>query len=482
MTLRPAIIALILTGTGFVVGLPLGRMGSPVAAGGPGAGGKSSQPPSAIKLPTSKKHARSAAGETLVSRLCTLHEREASQSFLADWTAFDATAAEWLNARSTAELGALAVDLSQAKKGAAPAEVLRTVFMHWARRDAGPAWKAALAALPEHRADAVAACLLALSVSDHLAALRRLESIADEALRRDAGRILIENAERFWQPETLARQLSAMQEDDRPKGLFDKVILSWASHHLRPAVEFVKSLPQTDRERVLGEFCGVLAYIDGEEARRLAATIQDPKLSAEAWKNIVACYDEVDPDLAASVMESLPLEQMDPRFFDRRSNHSLSPEVVGRIASRLTGKSREAFLHQTFEHAFMVNGRELQAQLDAIELWPEDGKALSGLVRRMMRFSPGGALAWAQSLPESPLRDHVLADVSDSLGERDRLRAVELAAGVQDEALRTRTMRSQIESWLQNDRAAALAWLRSADENLLPAEERTRWLRLSGAR
>ena len=487
MSLKTPIVALLLLGIGYVVGLPLRKMSVFDAAVESDASDNSE--PLALSKHTassgpSKKPKTSSAGSTLTDQLCALHERESSKSFLTDWSTFDATAAEWLNARSTAELSALAIQLSQKKKSAVPDEVLRAVFMHWARREPGAAWQAALGALPERRADALAACLLALSATDHIAALKRVESIADESLRSEAKKVLNQNADRFWQPESLARRLVTMAASDRPKDLLHKAIQSWASHHLRSALEFVKSLPQTDREEPLGDFCQILAYFDAPEAERLAGAIQDPKLAANAWKGIVMAYEEVNPDLAAEVMESLPLEQMDPKFFDHRSNSGFSADVAGRIAARLTGKSREHFLQQVFANSYLITSQQLQSLLNAIELQPEDGKAMSRVVERMMRFSPDSALTWAQSLPESPLRDHVFADVSTSIRDNggDRLKSIQMAANVQDEALRTKTLRSQVEDWLQNDRKAALAWLKSANGNLLPAEERARWLRLNGAK
>lgn len=401
---------------------------------------------------------------------------------MSDWSEFDRQAADLINGYDTAVLSALAIQLGQTKKSATPTAALSAVFMHWARRDAGAAWQAALGALPEHRAEALAACLLATTSTDHLAALKRVDEIKDESLREQAKQILTDKADRFWQPEAQARRLIAMPESERPKDLLEKTILSWASQHLRPALDFVKSLPQFEREALLPEFCMVLAFFDDEEAKRLASSIQDPKRSAEAWKGIVESYDQSNPGLATALMESLPLEQMDPKFFDRRPYGGLPADAAGRIAARLTGKSRENFLKRAFDNSFLLNGRALQSLLNAVELQPEDGPAVEKVMQRMMQFTPDSALAWADALPESPLRDHVIAEASESIEERDRPRALQMAASVQDEKLRLKTMRSHMESWLQIDRTAAIAWLKSAEGNLMPADERDRWLRLSGTR
>lgn len=401
---------------------------------------------------------------------------------MSDWSEFDRQAADLINGYDTVELSALAIQLGETKKSATPTEVLSAVFMHWARRDAGAAWQAALGALPEHQAEALAACLLATTSIDHLAALKRVDAIKDKSLREQAKQILTDKADRFWQPEAQARRLIAMPESERPKDLLEKTVLSWATQHLRLALAFVTSLPPSEREALLPDFCRVLTFFDDEEAKRLAASIQDPKRSAEAWKGIIQSYDESNPDLATALMESLPLEQMDPKFFDRRSNFGLPADAAGRIAARLTGKSREIFLQRAFDNSYLLNGRALQSLLNAVELQPEDGPAVEKVMQRMMQFTPDSALAWADALPESPLRDHVIAEASESIEERDRPRALQMAASVQDEKLRMNSMRSHMESWLQNDRTAAIAWLKSAEGNLMPADERARWLRLSGAK
>lgn len=486
MSLKSFIIALVCVAVGYVIGLPMGALfGGASSVGADSTGqanprGKTQRTSHAS--PGEKPTAEAAADNSLLAKLLAIHEGEANEGWALVWTDFDARVAELLSGRTTSELSALAAQLAQTKKNRAPDKVLRAVFMHWARRDAGAAWQAALAALPEHRAEALAACLLAMSATDHLAALKRADAITDESLRADAKKILEDNASRVWQAELLVRRLIAMPESERPKDLLKNVINSWAAHHLRAALDFVKTLPQTDRDNLLPDFCQTLAYVDLEEAKRLASGIHNTKSSARAWRSIVSAIGEANPDLATAFMETLPLEQMEPEFFERGWQSYHPAEAAGRIAARLTGKSRENYLADVFRNAYLMNSRQLQSQFDAIELQPEDGPAMRQVVRRMMYFTPDSALAWADALPVSPLRDHVIAEASDEVAERERERALQMAAGIQDEKLRVKTMNSRIESWLQNDRTAAITWLKSAQANQLPADDRARWLRLSGAK
>ncbi len=482
MSLKTLILALVFLGIGYVIGLPIGamRLSSQHSTDQSDRSDKTQR--TADTHAPKKQTPTPASDNSLLAKLRAIFESESNEDRISDRAEFDQHVTELLNSRTTSELSALASQLAQTKKSNTPAEVLRAVFMHWARRDAGAAWQAALSALPEHRAEAVAACLLAMSATDHLAALKHADSIIDESLRKDATKILDDNAARVWEPAALTRRLLAMPESERPKDLLKQTINSWALQHLRAALDFVKTVPQADREKLLPDFCMVLAHIDVQEAKRVASSIHDPKQSAHAWKNIVGTIGELNPDLAMAFMETLPLEQMEPEFFESGSQFYQPAETAGRIAARLTGKSRENYLGQLFSSAFLMNGKQLQAQLDAIELQPEDGPAMKPVVSRLMRFNPDNALAWADALPESPLRDHVMADASDGLADHDRQRALKLAASVQDEKLRVKTMNSRVESWLGNDRAAAIAWLKSAQGNLLPADDRARWLRLSGVK
>lgn len=485
MSLKSLILALVFLGIGFVIGLPMGavRVSPGHSTDQSDRLDSSDKAQRTASAHASKKQTTTPADDnSLLAKLRAIFESESNEGRISDRVESEQRVTELLNGRATSELSALASQLMHTRKSNTPAELLRAVFMHWARRDAGGAWQAALGALPEHRAEALAACLLVMSATDHLAALKRADSIIDESLRKDAKKILDDNAARVWEPAALTRRLIAMPQSERPKGLLEKTVLSWATQHLRPALDFVKSLPPSEREALLPDFCMVLALVDDEEAKRLAASIQDPKRSAEAWKRIVESYDELNPELSTALMETLPLEEMDAEFFDRRSNFSFPAEAAGRIAARLTGKSRENFLRETFANSFLVPARQLQAQLDAIELQPEDGRAIEPVVQRMMRFTPDSALAWADKLPESLLRDHVMAEASDAIGEHNRQRALQMAATVHDDKLRVKTMRSQMESWLQSNRTAAIAWLKSAEGNLMPAEERARWLRLSGVK
>lgn len=487
MSLKSFIIALLCVAIGYVIGLPMGALFGGASSDGADSPGQANPRGKTQRTshasPGEKPTAEAAADNSLLAKLLAIHEGEANEGWALVWTDFDARVAKLLSGRTTSELSALAAQLAQTKRNRAPDKVLRAVFMHWARRDAGAAWQAALGALPEHRAEALAGCLLALSATDHLAALKRVDAITDESLRADAKKILDENASRVWQAELLVRRLVAMPESDRPKDLLKNAINSWATHHLRAALDFVKTLPQTDREKMLPDFCNALALVDVEEAKRLASDIQDPKLSARAWRAVVGGISMTNPELATAFMETLPLEQMEPEFFERGIITTTIPaDAAGRIAARLTGKSRENYLADAFRRAYLMSGHQLQAQLDAIELLPEDGRAIEPVVRRLMRFTPDSALAWADALPESPLRDHVIAEASDGVAERERERALQMAAGIQDEKLRVKTMNSRVESWLQNDRTAAIAWLKSAQANQLPADDRARWLKLSGAK
>lgn len=488
VALRAYIIALTFFGIGCVIGLPVGavlRRTAPEVSDSSDKSGRI-KPAGA----TGKKPAAAAtnAENPLAAQLRAILENERSLGAGGEMTGFDGRAAELLRGLGTEALRADAIELAQSKKSDTPEEVLRTIFMEWARREPGAAWDAALKAIPNSRSSALAAnalagCLLATSATDYLAALKRLDGIADESVRGVTKEKLERNATRFVQPEPLARRLAAMPESERPKGLLKDTMMTWGQRHLHAALDFTKSLPQEDREQLMPMFCQVLAVVDEAEAERQAASIQDPKHSAAAWSGIFSIYNEFNPDLAIDLLQRLPVEQMDASFFaDIRSGFHLPAEVVAGIAARLTGKSRENFLSSAFQGSYLINDKALQTMLNAIELQPEDGKCINAVVGRLIRTSPDTALAWADSLPESPLRDHVMAEASERVRETDREKSLTMSGSIQDDTLRLKALRSNIESWLQNDRVAAVAWLKSARSNVMPPEERDRWLHLSGVR
>lgn len=489
MSPKTSIIALLLLGIGYVIGLPLGRMSAWRAV--PPSVLSDSSDKSARHQRTARPEPNAAAGAdtSLPARLRAILENEKSLGAGSDMTGFDERSAELLRGVSTEALRAAAIELTQSKKkNAAPDDVVRAIFMEWARREPGAAWDVAMKSIPNSKsstlaASALAGCLIALSTTDYLAALKRADAIPNEVLREEVQKSFQGNAVRFIDPEPLARRLLAMPAGERPKDLLKSTIFTWGQRHLRAALDFTKTLPQAEREEVLPMFCQTLAIFDGAEAERQASTIQDPKRSAEAWRGIYSHYSEFSPEIAADLLERLPVEQMHPSFFDHLNyDFKLSADLSANIAARLTGKSREEFLSEVFRGASIVSDKALQRLLDTIELRPEDGKCITSVVQRLMRSSPDNGLAWAGSLPESPLRDHVMAEASEWVREKDRAHSMVLSASIQDETKRLESLRSNIESWLQNDRSAAVAWLKSANSNMMPPEERDRWLKLSGAK
>lgn len=488
MSFKPLLLCLVALAIGFVVGLPMGAL-SLMRSGPRGSASGASGPFGAANgalLPPASSSGRPQPGaasvpDTLGGRLGELFESHAETGFIFSYfDAFDEKAAELLAAQGTDALRALALEWSRGPdvKG----EMLSTVFMHWALRDPGSAWQAAMGAQKDRRGDALEGCLRALSASDHLAALKKLETVADEELRKSVKNGFEKSAQRFWKAESLARRLLEMPESDRPKGLLKEVMQSWASRHLRGALDFAEAMPAKEREAILPEFCEALAWFDHDEATRIARSIQDPARSAEAWSGVLRAFGEIAPELAGPMMESLPLEEMDAKLFERLEASQLPLDVIGRIASRLTGDSRDEFLSRVFLNASLFSSSQLQARLDAIELQPEDGAWVEHVMGRMMEISPDAAINWLQGLPESRLRDYALAGAREDLMDRRPAEAMRLAASIQGGEKRLKEMRIGLDQWLRRDRAAAIGWLRSSGGNVLPAAERDRWLSLSGAK
>lgn len=488
MSLKPLLLCVVALAIGFIVGLPMGalssmRSGSPGLASGESA---SSGGASGASLPPASSSGRPQPGaasvpEGLGGKLRELFESHAETGFIFSYfDAFDEKAAELLAAQGTDALRALALEWGRGAD--VRDELLSAVFMHWALRDPGSAWRAAMGASKEKRASALTGCLRALSASDHLAALKILETVADEGLRKSVKNGFEKSAQRFWKAEPLARRLLEMPESDRPKGLLKEVMQSWASRHLRAALDFAEAMPAKERKEILPEFCEGLIWFDQDTAIRIANSIQDPARSAEAWSGILRAFGEITPESAALMMESLPLEQMDTDLFSVQNSSRLPPDVVGRIASRLTGESRDEFLASAFGNAFVLNLSQLQARLGALELQPGDGPWVEHVMERMMQISPDAAIAWLQGLPESRLRDHALAGAREDLMDRRPAEAMRLAASIQDDEKRLNEMRGGLDQWLRRDRAAAIGWLRSSGGSMLPAAERDRWLSLSGAK
>ena len=308
MPLKTLLLAVLALAIGYIVGLPLGAVTSlgrnARAAGGasdPAPGGSTTLPST---KPASSGHAPSSADASnpLGAKLLELYDLYAEPGFIAYFGEFDQQAAALLGSQSTDALRALALEWSRATDDQIPEEALSAAFMHWALRDPGSAWQAAMAAPGKNRVRALAGCLRAMSTSDPLAALKKAESLADEKLRDSLKSSFTNEARRFWNPEPLARRLLAMPESERPKGLLKEVMESWTASHLSAALEFAKAMPQKEREEILAELCRGLAFIDRDEAIRIAGTIQDPRRSAETWRSILSSIGEAHPGEAASLL------------------------------------------------------------------------------------------------------------------------------------------------------------------------------------
>ena len=286
--------------------------------------------------------------------------------------------------------------------------------------------------------------------------------------------------------EAQLRAFLSIPAQDRPKGKLKDLMRDWAKEDFRGALAFAKTLPLPERDEILSEFAVVLAMVDKAAAAPLADSIQDRKLQAKAWSRILETWMSVDADEAFRVFESLPLEQMDPEVFKFGSNilDDVEPEMLGRLAVRLEGAQRDAFLNQVFGYLMIVASSDrVHRLLAAIEPTTDDGGRWIGtLMFRLKTEDPAQAGKWVMELPEGRMRDDALKAWSEMMMEQDGPQAMATLALIKNEESRQTAMGERIKSWLRRDRAAAVAWLKRGASAWMPKPELERWLRFSGAK
>lgn len=287
-------------------------------------------------------------------------------------------------------------------------------------------------------------------------------------------------------PERQLRALLSIPVLDRPKGKLMDLMREWAKTDFRGALAFAKALPLPERDEVLADFVEVLALLDKPAAGLLADSIQDRKLKARAWAGILQMWMSVDADEGFRVFESLPLEQMDPEVFRFGNNimDEVEPELLGRVAVRLEGAQRDAFLNQVFGYMMVVASSDrVHRLLAAMEPTIDDGgRWVDTLVFRLKTEDPAKAGKWVMELPEGRMRDDALKAWSEVIMERDAAQAMAALALVKDEETRQTAMGERLKHWLRKDRAAAVAWLKRGASAWMPKPELERWLKLSGAK
>ena len=252
------------------------------------------------------------------------------------------------------------------------------------------------------------------------------------------------------------------------------------------SLAFIRSLPRAERDEALSKRCQILTMVDRDEAIRLAATIEDPKHLAKAWTVIIPDWAMMDPDAAMSALESLPLETMDEAIFDFPNSfiQDMPGDQVGRIAARLAGRSRDAFLEAVFKFSSALPSHSrLTETLAAIAPTVDDGgRWVDSVMLALLRVSPENATSWAESLPPGRMRDHALAGIDPHFMDEDSATSLLRAASIGDDKVRHRAFTERVEYWLARDRGTTIEWLKGNTGQNLPPEEAEHWLSITGVK
>lgn len=187
------------------------------------------------------------------------------------------------------------------------------------------------------------------------------------------------------------------------------------------------------RSQFLADYAGQWANLDPRAAvdwyRSLPADVDKSKVAAQIARN----YGTVDPRGALAFADSLPAGSEEHNEAQRAAIDAISmhnaPQAAA-LAMRLAGGSDRA-------------------------------NTLTTVISRWTSSDPVGASEFLDTLPEGNLRNRAVQNFALNLRQSDPEAAAHWAASISDDATRRSSLRQVMNAWKQNDRPAALAFLRT---------------------
>lgn len=240
------------------------------------------------------------------------------------------------------------------------------------------------------------------------------------------------------------------------------IAAEWAKQDPEAALTWANSLSGGDKNRAMTSVIREVAMTDPKKAAELAGAM-DPSERGGAYEAIARSYGAKNFEEAEIWVKSLPMDQQGAAMASVIAGYSQNnPDLaLTQALGMADGDDKNRALRTTFENLSKSNPTKALGELGKLD---EDvqRRTIEPVISNYVVSDPVGAQNYVQGLQSGPVRDNaVSALVRGSTADPATL--MPLAASIQNEGDRNRTMGMAYMRWVREDETAAKSYVESSN-------------------
>ncbi|WP_367873408.1 hypothetical protein [Luteolibacter sp. Populi] len=240
------------------------------------------------------------------------------------------------------------------------------------------------------------------------------------------------------------------------------IAAEWAKLDPEAALTWAKGLTGRDKGAALNSVIGQMAATDPTKAAGIAATL-DAEDQPRAYSEIAGKWGTTDFAAAEAWIGTLPADARDRAMASALESYANTDPAAAslKVANMAAGEQRDEAVGNIAEA--WARKDPSKAALWVAQQQSEDiDDAIRPVIATWTGSDSAGALAFIQSQPQGELRDEATSTYIWSNRNGDPQTSLQLAESISDEGNRNRSIGMSVMRWMEQDRAAATAYVQSS--------------------
>lgn len=240
------------------------------------------------------------------------------------------------------------------------------------------------------------------------------------------------------------------------------IAAEWAKMDPQAALAWAKGLNGRDKTSALNSVLAQMASKNPAEAATIAAGL-DADDQPRAYGEIAGKWATTDFVSAEAWIATLPAESRDRALAEALESYaSVNPQAAaGKVSSMPDGDERDRAVNSVAA-AYARQDPAAAAEWVSKQQTEDVDDAIRSVIGTWANKDSSAALSFIQNQPQGELRDEAAATYIWSNNAGDPQAALQLAESISDENTRNRSLRMSVMRWMQEDRAAATAYVQSS--------------------
>jgi hypothetical protein len=239
------------------------------------------------------------------------------------------------------------------------------------------------------------------------------------------------------------------------------IAAEWAKQDPEAALAWAGSLSGGDKNRAMTSVIREVAMTDPKKAAELAQAM-DPSERGGAYESIARSYGAKNFEEAEIWVKSLPFDQQGDALSSAIAGLSQSnPELALTKAKAMAdGDDKNRAIRTSLENLSKTNPTQALSEVAKLDAEIQR-RTIEPVISNYVNSDPVAAESYVKNLETGPVRDNaVSALVRGSTGDPATL--MPLAASIEDEGDRNRTMGVAYMKWAREDESAAKSYVESS--------------------